>query len=313
MDVRLLMQFEARKTSVGVAYLLWLFLGPLGAHRFYTGRPLSGLAMFIVLVLTLGTAGAPLAILVVWYIVDAFLIPGWVRNGNLALMNQLAPAPPRAKVPLRWGKGDTKTAAFTAGALAAAIGLILFLAPKSQESSIKSQATTASIENTPSETAPGTTQYFAAPSLKMPNATVLGELPQPPDQPQAWSATVAKQETPPAEPSFDERSASIYVPTDLKATYEVESISKTSAGLVRIVSLRSGPSGTSYSHRECNCGKQTFRYLGDGNTLTEMKARKPDSTFTKLVVGADGLGSISYHVCDHACTAIKRKKASHRP
>ncbi len=240
-DVRVLMQFEARKTSVGVAYLLWLFLGPLGAHRFYTGRSLSGLAMFILLVLALGTAGAPLAILVVWYIVDAFLIPSWVRKGNLALVNQLAPAPPRAKAPLRWGKGDTKAAVSTAGALAAAIGLIFLLPPKPKEDAIKSQVTTASIETTATEIAQGTTQYFAAPSLKMPDATVVGELPQPPDRSQAWSTTVAKQEPPPAAPTLTESLASIYVPTDAKASYEAHSVTSTKTGLVRIVSVRTGP------------------------------------------------------------------------
>ena len=37
-ETRKLMQFEANKKSVGVAYLLWAFFGGFGAHRFYLGR-----------------------------------------------------------------------------------------------------------------------------------------------------------------------------------------------------------------------------------------------------------------------------------
>ncbi|MBP2236146.1 TM2 domain-containing membrane protein YozV [Sinorhizobium kostiense] len=36
--------------SIGVAYLLWLFFGGLGAHRFYIGRIGSGLAILALMV-----------------------------------------------------------------------------------------------------------------------------------------------------------------------------------------------------------------------------------------------------------------------
>jgi TM2 domain-containing membrane protein YozV len=67
--------------SVGAAYLLWFFLGYFGAHRFYLGRTGSGAAQLILLVLVCVTAfivvGAVLLVaLGIWWIVDAFLIPG---------------------------------------------------------------------------------------------------------------------------------------------------------------------------------------------------------------------------------------------
>ncbi len=58
-----------RERSVVVAYLLWFFLGALGAHRFYTGRWVSG----VVWMLTGGLAG------VGWF-VDLFLVPGMCRD-----------------------------------------------------------------------------------------------------------------------------------------------------------------------------------------------------------------------------------------
>ena len=80
--------------STGVAYLLWLFLGSLGAHRFYLGRVSSGIVMLLLSVL-----GAFLTILVVgyfllaavgiWVIVDAFLIPGMVSGYKNSMRDRL--------------------------------------------------------------------------------------------------------------------------------------------------------------------------------------------------------------------------------
>ena len=61
-------EVDSRKKSVAATWLLWLFLGELGAHRFYLGRVGSGIAML----LTLGG-------LFIWALVDAFLIPGMLR------------------------------------------------------------------------------------------------------------------------------------------------------------------------------------------------------------------------------------------
>lgn len=74
------------KTS-GVAYILWLFLGGLGAHRFYIGRPGSGLAILALMVLGVTLTPSPvgslfLVIGVIWVIVDLFLIPGMIQAQN---------------------------------------------------------------------------------------------------------------------------------------------------------------------------------------------------------------------------------------
>jgi TM2 domain-containing membrane protein YozV len=61
-----------RNKSVAGAYILWFFLGLLGGHRYYLGKVGTGLLM----TLTLGGLG-------LWWIVDAFLIPGMVRSRAL--------------------------------------------------------------------------------------------------------------------------------------------------------------------------------------------------------------------------------------
>jgi TM2 domain-containing membrane protein YozV len=93
-DTRALMLFEANKKSVAVAYLLWLFLGGAGGHRFYAGKTGSAVAQLLLLIfgliLTIVYVGVFLLIgLVIWVIVDAFLIPGWIRNHNSLLAIQL--------------------------------------------------------------------------------------------------------------------------------------------------------------------------------------------------------------------------------
>jgi TM2 domain-containing membrane protein YozV len=67
------------------AYLLWFFLGGFGAHRFYFGRAGSGGAMLGLLVgsilltpFLIGLLGFP--ILTIWWLIDAFLILGWLKE-----------------------------------------------------------------------------------------------------------------------------------------------------------------------------------------------------------------------------------------
>lgn len=91
-----MMAFEANKKSVGVAYLLWLFLGGFGGHRFYAGKTGSAVAMLLLLIVggfaTLFVFGfVLLVVLGIWVIVDAFLIPGWIRQHNNLLAAQLSP------------------------------------------------------------------------------------------------------------------------------------------------------------------------------------------------------------------------------
>ncbi|NKE46397.1 TM2 domain-containing protein [Roseomonas frigidaquae] len=88
------MQYDSAKKSALLAYLLWFFLGYLGAHRFYLGRIGSGVAMLLIFLVSF-----PLVYVVIgmlgymfiglWWLVDAFLIPGIVARHNSALIARL--------------------------------------------------------------------------------------------------------------------------------------------------------------------------------------------------------------------------------
>lgn len=71
------------KKSTGVAYLLWLFLGGFGAHRFYLGKTGSAIAQLILVIggvlLSAVIIGLPMLVVGgIWLLVDAFLILGLV-------------------------------------------------------------------------------------------------------------------------------------------------------------------------------------------------------------------------------------------
>ena len=86
-------QYDIEKKSMLAAYVLWFFLGYVGAHRFYLGRPLSGFLMLafsaVTLLLTLvsfGLLGFLWFVVGLWWLIDALLIPGIVsgRNSEIA-------------------------------------------------------------------------------------------------------------------------------------------------------------------------------------------------------------------------------------
>lgn len=84
------MIYDANKKSAGVAYLLCLFLGGFGAHRFYLGRTASAVGQLLLGVfgwITLFLTWIPLGI---WLLIDLFLIPGIVRKGNMKIADQFA-------------------------------------------------------------------------------------------------------------------------------------------------------------------------------------------------------------------------------
>ena len=90
-----LMQYDANKKSAVVAYLLWFFIGMLGAHRFYLGLPGSGATILIITILSLlllaaGIGAVTILISVIWVLVDLFLIPGITRKHNVALARELS-------------------------------------------------------------------------------------------------------------------------------------------------------------------------------------------------------------------------------
>jgi len=93
-DTKAVLAFEAARKSTGLAYVLWFFFGTLGGHRFYLGRTGSGIAMLVIflisLILTVVYIGfLGLAVLAIWAIVDAFLIPGMARRYNEALVRRI--------------------------------------------------------------------------------------------------------------------------------------------------------------------------------------------------------------------------------
>jgi TM2 domain-containing membrane protein YozV len=83
-DARAMMLFEANKKTALVAYLLWFVVGLFGGHNFYLKRTGVAVAQLIVSLTLVG-----MLITIVWVLVDAFLIPSWVRNQNNLLATQL--------------------------------------------------------------------------------------------------------------------------------------------------------------------------------------------------------------------------------
>ena len=96
--------------------------------------------------------------------------------------------------------------------------------------------------------------------------------------------------------SFGAASATtISIPTDSKAKYTI--IDKSLNGsMATITTMREGPSGTSYSQRLYDCTAWTVKYLGDGDTLEQMKASKPDEGMSSIVDN-----SIAYYIGQRAC------------
>lgn len=74
-----------QQKSMALAYILWLFLGQAGIHRFYTGRAGTGIVQLLLALSGWATTWMfigyiPLVILWCWLFVDIFLIPGMCRN-----------------------------------------------------------------------------------------------------------------------------------------------------------------------------------------------------------------------------------------
>ena len=78
-----------------IAYLLLIFLGGFGAHRFYLGKTGTAVTMLVLfllgwLTLVLGVGLILLAAVGIWAFVDLFLIPGIIRADQQALRQRLA-------------------------------------------------------------------------------------------------------------------------------------------------------------------------------------------------------------------------------
>lgn len=89
-----MMRYDAAKRSALLAYILWFFLGWFGVHRMYLGRVGSGVAMLVLHVVSwithfilIGFVG--FAILGLWWLIDALLIPGMTRSYNDRVIDRL--------------------------------------------------------------------------------------------------------------------------------------------------------------------------------------------------------------------------------
>lgn len=71
------LDYAQRKKSVLAAYCLLIVFGPLGAHRFYLKRNVTG---WIMLGLSITIVG--LVVTVLWSLVDLFLVPFMTANAN---------------------------------------------------------------------------------------------------------------------------------------------------------------------------------------------------------------------------------------
>lgn len=71
-------QVANRSKTMLISYVLWFFLGGFGGHRFYHGKTGSAVGLLVLTILTAWfTFDIPTLI---WVIIDAFLIPGWVKE-----------------------------------------------------------------------------------------------------------------------------------------------------------------------------------------------------------------------------------------
>jgi TM2 domain-containing membrane protein YozV len=94
-DVLARLRYEAGAKSLLLAYLIWFFLGYGGVHRMYLGRWISGLLMLAIfgvsLVLTLIFIGyLGLGFIILWWVIDALLIPGMAQRWNNRLIDRLS-------------------------------------------------------------------------------------------------------------------------------------------------------------------------------------------------------------------------------
>jgi TM2 domain-containing membrane protein YozV len=71
-------EFDKKKKSKTIAYLLWFFTGAFGGHRFYAGDTIRGICML----LTLGGIG-------IWALIDVFFIGSRIEEKNNGLESNI--------------------------------------------------------------------------------------------------------------------------------------------------------------------------------------------------------------------------------
>jgi hypothetical protein len=93
----------------------------------------------------------------------------------------------------------------------------------------------------------------------------------------------------------------IDVPTDPKAQYFLQQLSKRADGRITVTTVRRGPVGTSYSTRIVDCAGARFAYAADGDSLEEFRSSRHEPT----EYGPLTTGSISFYVAKAACGMAK--------
>lgn len=88
------LRYEANARSLLLAYLLWFFLGWFGLHRFYLGRPVSGLVMLLLnglgwLLFALLIGYVFWGLLGLWWCVDAVLMPSMAEAYNNRVVDRI--------------------------------------------------------------------------------------------------------------------------------------------------------------------------------------------------------------------------------
>lgn len=74
--------------SPAVVYLLLIFFGWFGIHRFYLGRTISAVIMLLLTLIGFFTL-LPLFVVGFWCFIDLFLIPGMIRADSEKLRERL--------------------------------------------------------------------------------------------------------------------------------------------------------------------------------------------------------------------------------
>jgi len=111
-------EVDQRKKRVGTTWLLWAFLGPIGAHYLYLGHWMTGFIRLFVLPIALvvaistgsfasgfgtsgtsgATSGAALGLVIfwgiftlwhIWWLVDIFLISGMLRDNEKQVQEEI--------------------------------------------------------------------------------------------------------------------------------------------------------------------------------------------------------------------------------
>ncbi len=76
--------FEENRKQKRVAYLLWLFFGWFGVHRFYAGETKTAVIQLLLTLSVIGFLGS-----FVWWMIDAFLVPDMVNDHNQKTLRML--------------------------------------------------------------------------------------------------------------------------------------------------------------------------------------------------------------------------------